>query len=83
MANPKASVTKRWYSITYHNMSKVPDQIKELIQDEPDAKLEFIMSRPRAELFTALTWDFLRESLPEAVVGICDVRNREEEAKKI
>ena len=77
MANDQKS-NLMWYIVWFKNNSKAPDICRELTKDEPEAKLEVKLHRRFLAIRTALSWDFLRENLPDAVVGIYDVRNNEE-----
>jgi len=77
MANKKTVSVARWYSVSYKTAKMLKD-LKELIHDEPDAILEPTMNRNHAYVKTALTWDFLRESMTDAIVGIADVKNTED-----
>ena len=72
-------IKMQWYGVypsSAFDKPKVLEQIKTLIVDEPEARIECDPVYPRMYVYTAMSWEFMRESLPKCLVSISDVRNR-------
>ena len=82
MATKQTSGVMGWYTVYLAHNSKAIDTLKELIKDEPQAILQPKLERKRVFVYTSLTWDFLRETLTDAMVCIAEDKNREQAKKK-
>lgn len=76
-----SSTNMCWYSLSVkdsHSAAKARVTVDALLRDEEHARIEVDTRRPRVFIYTALSWDFLRENLPMYLVGIAEDKNREE-----